>query len=254
MNKYVPLDAVLNYVPEVVKQDVDTVQMLSWANQAYRDFNLPSQLELKVVLIDVVSHKAKLPSDVRLIVDVLYSQVQNDGTVTALQDFGEYRVIVYQEIFFGSTYYLNGKPLKYKGQNRAALIDESLYCRTCEIGFTLDKTMTCMTIDLADGEVTLVYYASVKDENGNVIVPDDPALMEGLSWHIQSRYWLNKSYTHEEMAYKFHTDAMVKAKTMLDKFRGKEILRAIEPDRHKNFVFRRNRYSYEFSRNTGHRT
>lgn len=249
MNKYVPLDAVINYVPEVLKQDTDTIQLLSWANQAYRDFNLPSQLELKTAIVDVNSHKAKLPSDVKLIVDVLYSTTQWDGITTALQDFGDYRVIVYQEIFFGSTYYLNAKPLKYKGQNRAPLIDDSLYCRTCEIGFTIDKTMTCMTIDLADGEVTLIYYSSVKDENGNILIPDDPALLEGLSWSIQSKYWLNKSYTHEEMAYKFHNDALVKAQTMLSKFRGKEILRAIDSDKHQAFVFRRNRYSYDFNRN-----
>lgn len=250
MYKYVPLDAILNYIPEVVKQDVDTVQMLVWANQAYRDFNLPSQLELKTALIDVVSHKAKLPNDVKLVVDVLYSSVQWDGTLTALQDFGDYRVIVYQEIYFGSTYYLNAKPLKYKGQNRAALIDDNLYCRTCEIGFTLDKTMQCMTIDLADGEITLVYYAPVKDENGAILIPDDPALMEGLSWHVQSKYWLNKAYTHEEMAYKFHEAAEMKARTMLSKFRGKDILRNIDSDKHQSFVFGRNRVSYNYSRNT----
>ena len=250
MNKYVPLDAVLNYVPEVLKDDTDTVQLLSWANQAYRDFNLPSQTELKTVLIDVVSHKAKLPNDVKLIVDVLYSSVLWDGTTTALQNFGDYRVIVYQEIYFGSTYYLNSKPLKYKGQNRAPLIDDNLYCRTCEIGFTIDKTMSCLTIDLADGEVTLIYYAPVKDEQGNILIPDDPALMEGLSWHIQSRYWLNRSYTGDNtIAYRFHTDASTKAATMLSKFRGKELLKAIDSDKHNAFLMRRNRYSYQFSRN-----
>lgn len=249
MIKYVPIDAVLNYVPEVVKADVDVIQMLSWANQAYRDYNLPAQLELKTALITVANHKAKLPDDVRLIVDVLYATTLWDGITTALQDFGDYRLIVYQEIFFSSAHYPNSKPLRYKGQNRATLIDDSLYCKGCEIGFTIDKYMSCLTIDLADGEVTLVYYAPVKSEDGGILIPEDPALMEGLSWHIQAKYWLNKSYTHEEMAYKWHNDALVKSQTMLSKYRGKTILRDIDPDKHKNFVFGRNRYSYKFSRN-----
>ncbi len=252
MVKYTNIDAVFNLLPNVIKQDVDTLQVKSWAYQAYRDFSLPFADTLKVAVVDVVGHKAVLPKDIRRIVGVFFSDtsaVLDDEVRTLLQDYGDSRLIVYQEIFFSSRYFRDSIPLAYKGQMRSEVIDSDLYCSNCEIGFSVDSTITCLTIDVADGEVSVVYL-SPATQDGEFIIPDDIALLQGLSFYVQAQYWLEKAYAHEDAAYKFHLDATQRAHSLLMKFRGKQLLKAVNPLKHNYFTFARNKYNMNWHRNS----
>lgn len=247
MIKFVKIDAVLNHIANVVKDDEDTLQLISWANDQYRNYELPIRYDLQYALIDVINHKAKLPDDVHRIIDILYSPSYPDTNIqTVLKDFGDYRLIIAQEIFFGSPYWATFRPIKYKGQNRAALIDEDIYCKdkNCEIGFSVDASLSCLTIDLIDGEIMIEYFTTVKDENNNILIPNDTDLLKGLAAYAESQYWKNKAYAHEERAYQFYMDNLSISNTLLNKFRGKMLLRNINVKDQNEFVFKRNKPNY----------
>lgn len=247
MIKYENINIVLNAIPNVVREDTDQLQLIAWANEQYRNFELPFKYELAYALIDVENHKAILPTDVHRILDVLHSNSYPDTDVqTVLRDYGDYRLIIAQEIFFSSPYVGSFKPIKYKGQNRNKLIDERIYCKSlnCEVGFSIDARMKCLTIDLIDGEVLLEYFTTVKDTDGNPLIPYDTDLINGLAAYAVSKYWENKAYAHEERGYQFYLDNLNKATILLNKFRGKSILRNIDVEAQRSFLFNRNRFNY----------
>lgn len=241
MVKYVPLEALMNYVPDNIRQQVDKLQILSWANLIYRTYQLPHQEELKIVSINIVSHKAKLPDDVVRILDVRHNAPQYDFPKEIYRDYGDNRLIIAQEVFFSSPYYLQAKPLKYIGQNRSVLIDADLYCQKCEVGFSVNKTMDCLIIDYPDGEAILI-YKSLVTENGDLMIPDDPDLMMGLSYFVQSKYWEDKIYAHEQNAYQLADSMHAKSRQHLEAFKGRMILQGINVGKHNAFVMRRNKF------------
>ena len=251
MIKYAPLDAIINYIPQAIRRDTDLIQIKSWALQAYRQYNLPFQYEIKYVVVDVTDHKVVLPDDVVRLVDIRYNPYYPDDNITTIvRDYGDYRLIIAQEIFFGSSLYANSRPLKYLGQNRSALIDESMYCDKCEVGFSIDHSLTCLTIDVTDGSIIIGYLSMVRDENDSLLVPDHPDLFQGLSHYVQAQYWLDKSYTHTENAFNFHTHNSVQAERLLNRFKSRRLMASLNADKHNMFVFGRNVPNYNYERNT----
>lgn len=246
MYKYIPINVIMNQIARVVKEDEDEAQLISWANDIFRTSELPFRYTLQYALVDVVNHKAKLPNGVHRILDVLHSNTYPDSQIqTVLRDYGDYRLIVTQQIFFSSAYFQSFRPAKYKGQNREALIDENVYCRhkECEIGFSVDYTLSCLTVDVPDGELYIEYFSTVKD--GDIIlIPDDTDLIRGLALYAEAQYWRNKAYSHEDMANKFYLDNLQMSTTLLNKFKGKELLRRINVENHNQHVFGRNRINY----------
>lgn len=253
MYKYTQFDAILNFIPKSVKADEDALQLKSYAAQAYKMFKLPFQQDLKTVLIEVKDHKAFLPNDVLKIWTVFYTEdIISDAVNTLLQDYGDSRLVVYQEIFFSSTHFRSMRQLHYKGQNRQLLIDESLYCNSCKIGWSVDKNLSCLTIDLPDGEIALIYASPVRDESDNMLIPDDPKLLEGLAQYALSKYWLNKAYEGNDqarLAKQFADDAAFKAESLLSNFRGEHLLRSIDIEKHRQLIFGRNKINYSYDRN-----
>ena len=251
MIKYTSLDALFNYIPQAIRRDVDAIQIKSWAVQTYRQYNLPFQYKVKYVTVDVVDYKAVLPDDVFRIVDIRYNPYFPDENVTTiLRDYGDYRLIIAQEIFFGSSLYASARPLRYLGQNRSALIDDAMYCNTCEIGFSIDESLRCLTIDTSDGTLIVGYLTTVKDEDENLLIPDHPDLMQGLSHYAQAQYWLDKAYTHVERAYEFYNDNLIRAERLLNRFRGRRLMASLNPEKHNRFTFGRNIPNYNYERNT----
>lgn len=236
MVKFVPLEAVLNYIPESIKQQTDKAQILSWANLAYRTYKLPFKEKVEVKLLEVRSHRIIIPDDVVRIMEVRHSNPGVDLPKEIIRDYGEYRLIIAQEVFFASPWYRQARPLRYLGQHRGTLIDEQLYNKKCADGFSIDETMTCMTIDYPDGEAAVVYKTLVDG------IPDEPNLMQGLSYYVESCYWREKVFAHESNAYQLSDAARIKSRNYLEAFKGAIVIEGIDTEKHNNFVFRRNRF------------
>lgn len=240
MVNYVTLDAVMNYLPSAIIKNVDEGQIKSWVYQAYRTMEyLPEAEELRTVSIAINQHKAVLPEDVKRIVAVKYTDLMPSFSNIGIAEIDENKLFIYQKIFFSSEYWRDAKPLRYKGQMRAPLIDDELYCNDCQIGFTIDSTMRCLTIDHADGNVLLAYM-TVPTENGELIIPDDTNLLMGLSHYVQSQYWNEMTYSHEANSMVYSERHLAKAVSNFNRYKGRRIAARVHPARHRAFVFERN--------------
>jgi hypothetical protein len=235
------MEAVMNYLPDSIRQQVDKAQILSWAYLIYRTYQLPIAEALHIATIPVTNHKVRLPDNVLRIIDVRHTSPGVDVPKAITRDYGDYRLIIAQEVYFSSPFYQQAKPLKYLGQNRHVLVEETLYCNKCETGFSIDHTMTCLTIDYPDGEVSVIYKTLV-EEDGELMIPDDPDLMMGLSYFVQSRYWEDKIYAHEQNAFQIADSMHVKSRAHLESFKGRYLLSAINVGKHNAFVMRRNKF------------
>jgi len=251
MIKYTSLDAVINYIPESIRRDIDLLKVKFYANQAYRRFDLPFQKKIEYAVLEVSNHKAILPDGLKRIVEIRYNPFYPDSNVlTVLKDYADYRLIVSQEVFFGSSFYSVSRPMKYLGQNRIAMIDEAMYCNTCEVGFSINSEMNCLTIDVADGSIIIGYWTDVVDEEGQTLIPDHPDLLLGLSYWVQAQYWLDKSYMHTDNSFNFYREASRLAEVHLNAFRNKRLFASMNVKKHNAFVFGRNKPNYTYERNT----
>lgn len=243
MIKFVPISKVHNYVSSVVKQTVAPDQIDSWALQAYNRVQQLGATEFVVTPIEIVNYKALLPKDVIRIYDVIYSEGDVD-TISPLipQEVMADNLLLYQKVFFselGSKY--RSMRLYYRGQNRGALITSELYCRDCAVGFSLNSDMTCMTIDIANGCVWLIYERKVKE--GEVfMVPDSSTLHEGLAAFVEARFWRDRMYSHEQNANNFYQEALNRAELLLHRYEGEVVASKVDPEAQNQFVFSRNKF------------
>ena len=240
MIKYTTVDAVLNFIPQAMLNDTDTTQIKSWVYQAYREYSLPFTEKTKVVVVSIKNHKGRLPADVMRIVEVRYTKESLPAGYETIE-IGDDKYLIYQQIYFSEPdKFMHMKPLLYIGQMRGELISQDIYCNECKFGFTVDEFLQCITIDAEDGDVVIVYRTAV-ESNGEFLIPDDSTLLTGLSRYAEANYWKEKTFSHEQNAGNLYQLAMQEATNLLTKFKGKRLLASINPSRHREFVFQRNR-------------
>lgn len=240
MVKYTTIDAVLNYLPGKLLNQVDTGQVRSWVYQAYRMFEyMPEAEEMKTATIAINQHKAVLPDNLKRILSIKYSSLLPPFQRYEIEELDQDKLLVYQKIFFDSDYWLSAKPLRYRGQMRVPIINEDLYCSECAVGFTIDSSLTCLTIDHADGQVLLVYSVAA-EKDGEPILPDDTHLLMGLSHFVQAQYWNEMTYSHEANSVQLSQQHLLQAVELFNRYRGKRMGARINPVAHNEFVFRRN--------------
>lgn len=250
--KYVPLDAVLNYVSDVVKTDANVEQLKAWMLQFYKGENIAPAYDYEYINVPIKNFKAYLPpNDIVRIGEVIDIGNNPQDVITNTVDYGDYRLIINQEIFFGSNSYKMGRRFAYKGQNRQAIVDNAMYCRNCEIGWSIDRQMRCISIDISEGEIAVGYYKLLKDD-GQVMIPDHPKLLMALASYATSRYFLNKAHNLTDSynaAYQMFQTEDLKATNLMREFKSIDIMRSVNVEKHNQFVFGRNKFVSTFSRN-----
>lgn len=240
MIKYTTLDAVLNYIPRPIIGEYDTLQLKSWMIQFYRTREMRTQEAMTCATIEINQHKAVLPKDLKRIIDVRYQDETPETITIKTKEIDVDKLLIYQQLFFEESYYVNALPLRYIGQNRSPLIDKELWCADCSVGFTVDSMLSCLTITYPEGTALLVYTTDVKDANDNILIPDDSTLHLALSWAVQANYWNEKKFSHEANSANYHQDALTKAQGLYNNFQSKRLRAGINPNRHNEFVFKRN--------------
>jgi len=261
MFKYIKLDSVLNFVSPMVKEQADSPQLLQYANQAYRKLSLPNiQYDLKTVILEVVDHKAKLPKDVKKILSLWYTSIPlPPDQYTIVVDLNEEeRIVTLQQQLFLSSTWANESlmPLHYLGQNKSALIDDSLYCKDCGYGFSVDSSLSCLTIDLPDTTLVMEYMATMADEDCNLLIPDNPTLQEGLAAYSSAMIFKDLADRGKEGANNRYMSYLQLSQNLLNKFRGQIHLMNIQPALYEKF--RQKRFDvpgnfYQYKRNPSFR-
>ena len=247
MIKFTKLDAVLNYVSKAVKEQADNPQLLQWANQAWRRLHLPNyQIDLKVVMVEVKDHKAELPDDVRKLVGVWYTQLpvpEDSYDIVVEVDKEKKMVILQQQLLLSSPWFKSFNPLRYLGQNKSAIIDEGLYNDSCFSGFSVDPGLKCLTVDVDDTSLVLEYYCTLKDEDCNILVPDNVNLLEGLGAYASAMVYRDRRDRNMEGAANLYASYLQVSQTLLNRFRGQVHLMNFTPALHE--AFRKSRFDVD---------
>lgn len=236
MYKYENIKKVLSYVPSALLEEENEATLIKWALQGYntnvRGANTTD--DILFCLVQVVDHKATLPTNFKKLLEVGYSatlpEELNSNTIFLQPTIDGERVTIFQ-----ATFYQYFRPfttyMRYVGQNPAIFDNNcvNLLCQDCEINFSLSKDLTTITLDEEKGYVTMLYRATVKDGDGNFLVPDDNNLWQALAMYVEAKHWQDRSFRKEENTNNMYVERMRMANNYFQTFQKEDLLRKFDP-------------------------
>jgi len=261
MNKYINLEVILNFIPESIKEDAGEDRLLSWAFQALR-MHLPSKAFLGANLIvrPIVNHKVQLENDTRKVTGVWYVDdlaklssptaakfvTDNDGLTdnSARVAFVSEKTISYENVA------KFGQPAKYIGEHSHLVNNDYLnfYNDCCDMAFSVDYSMTCLTIDQSIG-YAIITYDSFKKEGNNFLIPDDADFIQALAYAAETQAWRERSANKEQGAEQMYQTRLREANSYFISANGKRALRGYSPSLHLNYLDESIQYMGEISGN-----
>lgn len=245
MIKYISIDALLNFVPLTLQEEVSATQIKSWAYQLFKQSNLDWKYNLVGEIIEINNHKAVIPTDaldikhVAHVIDYdLLDTIINIDYANLIDDTDK-RVIIAQQQLLQSNLYQALAPLKYIGSNKS--FHGLDYCNDCVIGFSIDKQLACITIDVEEGHLFIMYKTLVKD--GDILIPDDPTLMMAMSHYAQAMYWQEKAMRNDRLANQMYLQNLNTAQILFTKAKSLELFRNYSVDAHESLI--KDRFIYQ---------
>jgi hypothetical protein len=279
MTKYIPINAVLNYIPQGIREEDDEINLLMWVMQGLRITQISQRFERIVCLFDLKDHKLVLPDDVQEINCVSYMNKAPDEKcqaecnscivdpcVTAKFPYDPTAVLgegiatskcrcnicqeedccthiqVNHRLFLESNFHSkNFMPLRYVG-NQSKLCNncvDSFSSNECKETYTVDIDLI-LTSSMQDGMLCIDYFREPK-RDGDYLIPDDEDLKRGLATYAEAMHWRNRRARKEQSTHNFYKDTIVEAETLLRKAKGKFKLRNLDVEFIKNLTFGRNK-------------
>lgn len=250
MNKYVTLDTITNYLPEVVKDEVQLAQIKSWAFNYYRTVELPVTTNRKIKKLEVHNGVVNLPSDIVRITGAYLGVSEFSEEIEAFEEGTTENIIIQQKIFFDRVKdYMT--PLKYIGQNSCCMID--YYCSDCAYMFSINNQISELFTDCKSTHIYLAYTTYVEDGD-ELLIPDSPYLQQALAAYVEYMYCRNNTYRHEANSQNMMNDALVRANTFMKAFKSSEMMRSLDVKRLDAFINQRNKYETSYRRKTTNST
>lgn len=256
MNSYIKLDAVLNYIPPAIMEEVSTGMLKKYAYQCFRANGIKNWKDHYSYIVTKINHgKAYLPKDINKIAYVAYSYEKPNADSHYNRDIvldypngldeEDRRVIYYQEGILNNQERLSFFPLKYIGNNTALLEQRclNLYCQDCSLGFSVDKMLDFIQIDVLEGYLFVIYSGNPVDEFGNLIIPNDENLLQGLAYYAQAQAWLNRASMKEQNAYNMFREMLTLSEREMTKARNKNLFQTFNPNKIKALNF--GRFDYD---------
>lgn len=248
MLKYTSLKSVLNFVPNYVKEQEDEVQMLSWAFQGYREAVRQSLItdNYKVAILKVENHKATLPNGMKKIMETGWSATNpvdqlppNSQEVFFPTQIGNIHILLAEAVYYSSI--KNHITLmRYVGQNPELLDNQcvNIFCPTCFIEFSVNKTLTQLTTSEKEGYITIVYTVVAK-EGDDFLIPDVMELQQGLAFYIEKCHWADRVGRKEEGAMTMYLQNLEFAKNYFNQFIKNKMLQSFSPDEYRDKILGR---------------
>lgn len=247
MTKFVPIDAILNYIPETIKEEESHQQLKSWAFQSYSLLNFEFRWEYNYAIIPFENHKACLPTDALRIAYVGFSRFDYQDTINPYftsnypngLDENDKRLIIYQQVWQDKSMIEMYRPLRYVGSSPDLLTNDcvNLVCKDCYINFSFDKMLKNVTIDEAEGYLLVIYGTNAKTEDG-LIIPNDSNLLQGLAYYAQAQHWLNRASRHEANGFNMVSQLLELSKNLITRFKASHMLKKINSNHVKDNTFR----------------
>jgi hypothetical protein len=173
---------------------------LEWATHAYRQMNIEAALQDKVAVVEVINHKGELPSDLKFLTQIAYSDSTTcDGCDYDL-DLPEGSGL--QDKLNDLTSRFSWRPMRLTTNSFAKSICTNLSlfnCAACQHEFAVSPNLV-MTTSLKSGHVLVAYLGYPLDDDGDTLIPDNEDLKEALLHYVLYKYWLSKYQMKEEGA------------------------------------------------------
>lgn len=158
------------------------ITMLEHATRAFRQLNLESKWETKVVEDTIEEHKTTLPKDLKYLLQIAYKHNTN---------ISEDKKPIYQPMR------LSASPFS----SSVCIYGCSADCTKCPHQYSISPSGV-VTTTLRSGDILISYLAYPTDEEGFALIPDDESLKEAIFHYVLYRYWLQKDMMKEEGAEK----------------------------------------------------
>lgn len=251
--------------------------MLEWAYKALHKINMHTKYHQTVAILQVESHKAQLPKDLKYITQIVYREELTDYDVTFFQDLmnitsdswnptslhmsnttGLPSKAVNALFAYSKTYWkplrLSSNPFVKTIHSDISLFTEGTWdylCPQCAHEYTVDPDL-CLTTTLKDGYLLVSYLRMPTCVDGSIMIPDDEDVKEAIFHYVLYRYFLKRSFLKEEGAEQQRDWHLLRFETLKIKASGKahqpsiDQLENIKAERD-HLVPKGNRYSGMFS-------
>ena len=175
------------------------IKMTEWLVHGLRQMNFEAQLTNKVAQLEVETHKATLPTDLKYIIQVVEYTRNNSTTwenIVEAQDLPEN-----SDLFDNYRPSYNAwRPMRMTSNpyHYTLCLDGSIpACPECGNEYSISPNMV-MTTTLRTGNITVAYMGYVTAEDGTIMIPNDEQLKEALLHYVLYRYWMSKYQMKEE--------------------------------------------------------
>lgn len=219
---YVSIKSIIPFINEDI---IDIDSAIEYAYQAYDLIGVKSQYSQESCIVTVDNFKAKLPSDLYRIECVVYvpeftKSVSSEDRDTAPQTDTNYtynseHISRIQQQGIINNYNLYTLPLINKEYNMTSVIlryvngpfSKNYVCSgcpnitsNCEYTFTITHNNEIVT-NVEEGLLCVAYLSYAKDENGDLLIPDDADLKQAISTYIHMRAFELRMHNAQTKAY-----------------------------------------------------
>lgn len=182
------------------------IKFTEWLVHGLRQMNVAPALVEKSIQLEVIQHKAELPSDLKYltqVVEFVGGYVSQTVEELDLPDTSTWTST--------SASYIPWRPMRLTSNPFHSNIctDSTMYyCTDCANEFSVSPSMV-LTTTLDEGIIMVAYLAYATSDSGDVLIPDNESLKEALLHYALFRYWMSKMQMKEAGAdklMKFHMD------------------------------------------------
>lgn len=276
---YTSIKSVLYDLSTVVPEAYwNETNMLEWAYKALHKLNMHTKYHQAVAILQVESHKAQLPKDLKYLTQVVYKENFTQSDVEYFQELmgitddswnatslhmdnttGLPTKAVNALLGYARTYW---KPLRLSTNPFVKTIhsDVSLFtdgtwdylCPECAHEYTVDPDL-CLTTTLRDGWLLVSYLRLPTCVDGSIMIPDDEDVKEAIFHYVLYRHFLSRSFLREEGADAQRDWNLLRFETLKTKASGKAHQPSIDQlenmkSQTEHLVPRGNRYEGMFSK------
>lgn len=177
-------------------------KMLEWVNKGARLLRTDQMLEGKLAAIQLTSHKAELPSDLKYLTQVAYDDAPCTSNLSTC--YPELNLPDNSSLAerLDSTSAIRWKPMRLTTNpfHLSLCLDNSLLsCEVCEHEFSV-STSLILTSTLSEGLLLVSYLGLPLDEKNNLLIPDNEEVKEALLHYALYRHWMSRYSMMEDGA------------------------------------------------------
>lgn len=204
MINYTSAEKVLTQISGTILENESKQRILSWVYQAYQGLELPQSNQSRCCIYTVKNHKTQLCSDIKSI--QLVTLFNEESTPFTLEAFMEQEndcngnPLLNTELFTVSQEFIDSFiPLKYIGNSK--YVDSSCcnqYCHECNNTFSVDENRILHT-NIKDGQLCVMYNSHVRDEEGNLLIIDNPTVIQYLSSYASYQHLYERAMREERI-------------------------------------------------------